>query len=147
MEIQLFSFSDLICLWFFFGCAGSLLLHKVFSRFGEWGATLVAVLWASYCSGFSCCGAWALGCTGFSSCGSWAQAHRLSCPWACKILQDQGSNPCFLLWQADSPLLNHQGSPWRFSDSRTLGFLTMIILIKLFFCVNTAWFLSCSFYS
>ena len=30
-------------------------------------------LWASHCSGFSCCRAQALGCTGFSSYGTWAQ--------------------------------------------------------------------------
>ena len=28
-------------------------------------------------------------------------AHRLSCPAACGIFPDQGSNPCPLHWQAD----------------------------------------------
>ena len=49
------------------------------------GATLRCGLWASHCSGFSCCRAWALGTQasvvvahGLSSCGSWALEHRLS---------------------------------------------------------------------
>ena len=29
-------------------------------------------------------------------------AYRLSCPAACGIFLDQGSNPCPLHWQADS---------------------------------------------
>ena len=41
-----------------------------------------------------------------SSCGS-----GLSCPAACGIFPDQGSNPCALHWQADSQPLRHQGSP------------------------------------
>ena len=28
--------------------------------------------------------------------------HKLSCPEACGIFLDPGSNPCPLLWQADS---------------------------------------------
>ena len=42
-------------------------------------------VWASDCSGFSCCGAWALGTRasvvvahGLSSCGVWALERRLS---------------------------------------------------------------------
>ena len=71
------------------GCAGSSLLHGVFSSFG---------LQASHCSGFSC-GARALGCVGFRSCSSWALEHRLivlahglSCFMACGIFPDQESN-------------------------------------------------------
>ena len=57
------------------------------------GATLRCGVWASYCRGFSCCGAWALGAwasvvaasglsscgtralesVGFSSCSTWVQ--------------------------------------------------------------------------
>ena len=33
-----------------------------------------------------------------------------SCPVACGIFPDQGSNPCLLHWQADSLPLDHQGS-------------------------------------
>ena len=35
----------------------------------------------------------------------------LSCPMACGILLDQGSNLCPLHWEADSYPLYHQGSP------------------------------------
>ena len=37
-----------------------------------------------------------------SAWSSVAVAHRLSCPTACGIFLDQGSNPCPLLWQTDS---------------------------------------------
>ena len=37
---------------FIFGCAGSSLLHRLFSSCGEQTA---------HCSGFSCCGTWVLG--------------------------------------------------------------------------------------
>ena len=35
------------------------------------GAVLHCVMWASHCSGFSCCGSQGLMCLGFSSCGVW----------------------------------------------------------------------------
>ena len=38
-------------------------------------------------------------------------ALGLSCPTACGIFPDQGSNTCPLTWQADSSPLDHQGSP------------------------------------
>ena len=38
-------------------------------------------------------------------------AHGLYCSMACGIFPDQGLNQCFLLWQADSLLLNYQESP------------------------------------
>ena len=38
-------------------------------------------------------------------------AVLLSCPSACGILLDQGSNLCPLLWQVDSSPLDHQGHP------------------------------------
>ena len=42
--------------------------------------------------------------TDFSSCdmGSEVVAHGLSCSTVCKVLPDQGLNPCPLHWQADS---------------------------------------------
>ena len=55
--------------------------------------------------GFSCCGARAL------EQGSVIVVHGLSCPVACGIFPDQGSNPCPLCWQADSQLLDHLASP------------------------------------
>ena len=107
-----FNFS--ICL--IFGCIGSLLLHAGFLQLWQAGATLCCGAWASRCSGFSCCGAWALGtwasvvaACGLSSCGSQALQCRLSscgawvsCPVACGIFPDQGSNLCPLPWQAYS---------------------------------------------
>ena len=55
----------------------------------------------------------------------WTVAHQVLCPWdlPCKntgvshhfllqgIFSTQGSNPCFLHWQAGSLLLSHVGSP------------------------------------
>ena len=44
--------------------------------------------------------------------GEWASAtvaRRLSCSKACGILLNHNSNPCPLLWQADSYPLPHQG--------------------------------------
>ena len=60
---------------------------------------------ASYCGGFSC-GAQALQRSGFSSRGAW-----LSCPEACGMSLDQGSNSYPLHWLVDSQLLTHQESP------------------------------------
>ena len=61
----------------------------------------------SHHSGFSGCRGWAP--------GAWASvvvAHGLSCSTACRILPDQGSNPCLLHWQVDSSPLDHQGNSW-----------------------------------
>ena len=74
-----------------------------------------------WCTGFSFL-LWSSGSThtAFSSCGlkslgglvgSVVVVHGLSCSAACRIFLDQGSNPCFLHWQADSYPLHHQGSP------------------------------------
>ena len=60
-----------------FGCAGSLLLGRLFSICSEQGLLSSVVCKASHCSGFSC-GAWALVHAGFSSCGSLAVEHRLN---------------------------------------------------------------------
>ena len=82
-----------ICL-FIFGCTGS------------WFALVVAdegysPVWCagSHCGGLSC-RAWAL-----DTQASVPVAVRLGCPEACGIFPDQGSNPCPLLWEADSPAL------------------------------------------
>ena len=53
--------------------------------------------WASHCRGFSCCRAWALGHT-----GSAVAVLGLSCPEACGIFLDQGSNLSPLHRQVDS---------------------------------------------
>ena len=67
----------------FFGCSGSLLLHEAFLFFRP----EVSGVWASA-----------------------VVVLRLSCPTACAIFPDQGSNPCPLPWQVDSYPLDHQGS-------------------------------------
>ena len=71
--------------WLIFGCAGSLLLHGLFSSCRERGLLSSCGTWASHCSGFSCWGAQTLGHTGFvagvrglSSCGFRALEHRLN---------------------------------------------------------------------
>ena len=58
-------------LLFIFGCAGSSLVHGLFSRCCEWGLLSSCGAQASHCGGFSC-GAQALGHGAFSSCGTWA---------------------------------------------------------------------------
>ena len=72
---------------------------------------------APHCSGLPRCGAWALGwmgsavaAPGLESPGSVTVAHGLSCSMACGIFLDQGSNPHFLHWPADSLPLSHQES-------------------------------------
>ena len=47
---------------FIYGCAGSLLLHGLFSTCVKWGLLSSCSVWASLCSDFFC-GAWALGFT------------------------------------------------------------------------------------
>ena len=64
---------------------------------GEWGLLVFAahrrlISWASPVVGHRLQGQQA----------SAAVLHRLSCPVACGIFSDQGSNPCLLRWQADS---------------------------------------------
>ena len=48
---------------------------------------------------------------GFWSTSSVLVARGLSSSTACGVFSNQGSNPCLLLWQADSLPLSHQGSP------------------------------------
>ena len=68
--------NNFICL-FTFGCAGSLLLCRLFSSCGNQGLLSSCSTWASHCSGISCWAAWALGCMGFIMLcmGSRAQAQ------------------------------------------------------------------------
>ena len=108
---------------FIYGCARSSLLCGLFSSCSEQGQLCSCNAWASYCIGFSCCGAQGmfrlqqLGHLGSVvvapglSTGSVIVAHKLSCSAACGIFPDQGSNPCLLHWQANSLPLSHQGSP------------------------------------
>ena len=64
-----------------------------------------------WCAGLSLSQPLPLRGTGSRRAGSVVLAHGPSCSAACEILPDQGSNPCPLLWQADSQPLRHQGSP------------------------------------
>ena len=63
---------------------------RAFSGCGKQGLLSSCGMWASHCSGFSCCRAWAPE-------DVWASvvvAVRLSCCVSCGIFWDQGSNPC-----------------------------------------------------
>ena len=51
-------------LLFTFGCAGSLLLHELFSSYSKWGLLLSCSSWASHGSNFSYHRARALGLEG-----------------------------------------------------------------------------------
>ena len=66
---------------------------------------------SSQCAGLSLLRPLLLRITGSRRAGSVVVAHGPSCPAACGIFPDQGSNPCPLRWQADSQPLHHQGSP------------------------------------
>ena len=82
------AYSSLQCVGFLLW--GFLLLHSAEHRhWGTW-ASVVAPLrpWSSV-----------------------VVAHGLTCPAACGIFLDQGSNPCLLYCQADSQPLDHQGNP------------------------------------
>ena len=70
---------------------------QAFPSYGEQGLRSGCGAWASHRGGSSCCGAQALGCR-----GSVVVAGGLSCPAACGIFLDQGSNPLPLHCQVDS---------------------------------------------
>ena len=90
--------------FFIFGSAGFSLLGRLFSSCSAR---------VSHCSDFSSCGAWALvvEVPRLQRTGSIVGVHKLSCSLACGTFLNQGLNLCFLLWQADSLPLSHQGSP------------------------------------
>ena len=91
------------------------------------GLSLVAVSGghsSSRCVGLSLWRPLLLRSTGSRCAGSVVVAHGPSCSAACGILQDQGSNPCPLHWQADSQPLHHQGSP-------QLNIFILMIIIKI----------------
>ena len=66
---------------------------------------------SSRCAGLSLSWPLLLRSTGSRCAGSVVVAHGPSCSVAWGIFPDQGSNPCPLHWQADSPPLRHQGNP------------------------------------
>ena len=98
-----------LCLFFFWGCVGSLLLRAGFLQSRRAGATLRCGARASHCGGFSLLRStgskarrlqqlWHLGSVGVAcrlqSTGSVVVANGLSCSEACGIFPDQGSNLC-----------------------------------------------------
>ena len=110
--VYLFLASSLVLHWFFIAA------QTFLSSCRNWGLFFTCDMWASHCSGPSCCGAQALVLLGsivaaydLCSTGSIVVAHRRSCSTAWGIFPDQGLNPCLLHWQPDSSTLSHQGSP------------------------------------
>ena len=79
---------------------------RAFSSCGKWGPLFIMV------RGPLIIAASLVGSTGSRCAGSVIVAQGPSCSAACGIFPDQGSNPCPLHWQADSPPLRHQGSPY-----------------------------------
>ena len=97
---------------FIYDCAGSSLLHRLYSSCSKQGLLSSCSVQASQCNDFSRYRAWALGHVGLSSCGTWALEYRLnSCGvQAFEIFLDQGSNLCLLHRHAESLALSHHGS-------------------------------------
>ena len=80
---------------------------QAFYSCGEWGLLSSCPVQTSPCSGFSCWGAQAVGTR-----ASVAVARRFSCPVACVIFLDQGSNlHCIPFIGRQILNLDHQGSP------------------------------------
>ena len=96
------SFSEFVKLFHFL--KNSFYLFWKLFIYLSWGLLSSWDIQASHRGGFSCCRAEALGFR-----GSVVVARRLSCSKACGILLNHNSNPCPLLWQADSYPLPHQG--------------------------------------
>ena len=90
---------------FIFGCAGSSLLHRFFSRCSEWGATLQLQSTDSRLRGLQQLQHMSsvVAAPRIYSTGSVVAAHRPSCS-ATYPFPDQGSNPGLLHWQADSTI-------------------------------------------
>ena len=86
---------------------------------------------SSRCTGLSLSRPLLLRSTGSRRAGSAVVAHGPSCSAACGILPDQGSNPCPLHWQADSPPLRHQGSPLLYFKK---AIYTLQQFDKVYFC-------------
>ena len=111
IELSVFDFLNLFihfCLrWVSIGVQAFRCRAQAFPSCGEPGLLSRCGVWTSHCSGFFSCRAQALGCVDFGSCSTCVRSvfavHRLSCPLACRIFLDQGSN----LWP-----LHRQTDPW-----------------------------------
>ena len=91
-----------------------------FSNCSKPGVLSSSGAWASYCGGLSCFKELALGpmCSavvaqGLHRSGSVVVVPRFSCPVACGILSDQGSNLCPLRWLASSQSLTTREVPFK----------------------------------
>ena len=96
------------CVYLFIGCAQSWLLRRLFSGCGDLGSSL------AWCTGFSFwqhllvwstrsgCLPPGISAPGLQSTGSEGVERGLSCSETRGISLDQGLNPCFWHWQADS---------------------------------------------
>ena len=96
---------------FISGWPGSSLLHGLFSSCGEPGLLFFAapgplLLWNR---GSRAHGLQYLRLLGSGAQASVTEVHGFSCPKACGIFPDKGSNPCLLQRQVDSYPLRHQG--------------------------------------
>ena len=117
-------FLHIVFIYLFLSALGLHCFAWTFSSCSKEGLLSSWGVWASHCSGFSCCGAQAL-----SARASEVTVHGLSCSTAHGIFPDQGSNSHPLNWQADFFFfflqLDHQGgrrnlagySPWGRKES------------------------------
>ena len=107
ISIQVGLLSVCVCV---FGCAGSSLLHGLFST--------CSVRASSVTTGSRTCGLQesphmgsVVAASGLQSTDPIVVAHGLSCFVVCGMFPDRGLNPCLLHRQVDSLPLSHQGSP------------------------------------
>ena len=89
--------NSLFLTYLFSGALGLLCRTWAFSRCAGQGLLSTCDARATHSSGFSCCRNWLL-----SLWASVAVGRGLSCPTACLIFPDQGSNLCPLHWQVYS---------------------------------------------
>ena len=84
-------------IYLFLAAVGLPYCKPAFSSCSKWGLLSTCDAGISRHCSFSCCKARALVVQ-----ASVVVAHGLSCPEACRIVPDQGLNPCPLHWQVDS---------------------------------------------
>ena len=89
-----------------YGCAGTLLLCRLFSSCSKRRLLFSGSALISHCTGFSRYRVQALG-----HMGSVVVVHRLSCSAICGIFLDQRLNLCLLHWQVDCLPTEPSGKP------------------------------------
>ena len=112
ISIQVGLLSGCVCVCVcVFGCAGSSLLHGLFST--------CSVRASSVTTGSRTCGLQesphmgsVVAASGLQSTDPIVVAHGLSCFVVCGMFPDRGLNPCLLHRQADSLPLSHPGHPF-----------------------------------